>query len=71
LQPVGVPALDGMSNIGQKLLSALGSVRDVDTVRKDESLEDREVVVDSNLVTSRQPADLPAFLRETMKQLGR
>jgi protease I len=40
-------------------------------VRKDESLEDREVVVDSNLVTSRQPSDLPAFLRETMKQLGR
>jgi protease I len=32
--------------------------------------EDREVVVDANLVTSRQPADLPAFMRETMKQLG-
>ncbi len=32
--------------------------------------EDREVVVDANLVTSRQPADFPAFLRETMKQLG-
>ena len=31
--------------------------------------EDREVVVDGNLVTSRQPADLPAFMRETMKQL--
>ena len=31
--------------------------------------EDKEVVVDGNLVTSRQPADLPAFLRETMKQL--
>ncbi len=31
--------------------------------------EDREVVVDANLVTSRQPADFPAFLRETMKQL--
>jgi protease I len=30
---------------------------------------DREVVVDANLVTSRQPADLPAFMRETMKQL--
>jgi putative intracellular protease/amidase len=28
------------------------------------------VVVDATLVTSRQPADLPAFLRETMKQLG-
>lgn len=32
--------------------------------------EDREVVVDANLVTSRQPADLPAFMREIMKQLG-
>jgi protease I len=32
--------------------------------------EDREVVVDGNLITSRQPADLPAFMRETMKQLG-
>lgn len=29
--------------------------------------EDREVVVDGNLVTSRQPSDLPAFMRETMK----
>jgi protease I len=33
--------------------------------------EDREVVVDANLVTSRQPADLPAFMRETMKLLQR
>jgi protease I len=33
--------------------------------------EDREVVVDANLVTSRQPDDFPAFLRETMKLLGR
>jgi protease I len=32
--------------------------------------ENREVVVDANLVKSRQPADLPAFMRETMKQLG-
>jgi protease I len=32
--------------------------------------EDLEVVVDVNLVTSRQPADLPAFMRETMRQLG-
>ncbi len=31
--------------------------------------EDKEVVIDGNLVTSRQPADLPAFLRETMKKL--
>ena len=32
--------------------------------------EDREVVVDANLITSRQPSDLPAFMRETMKLLG-
>jgi protease I len=32
--------------------------------------EDQEVVVDANLITSRQPDDLPAFMRETMKQLG-
>lgn len=32
--------------------------------------EDREVVVDGNLVISRQPPDLPAFMRETMKLLG-
>ena len=31
--------------------------------------EDREVVVDGNLVTSRQPSDLPAFMRETMKMI--
>lgn len=31
--------------------------------------EDRDVVVDGNLVTSRQPSDLPAFMREIMKKL--
>jgi protease I len=31
---------------------------------------DEEVVVDGNLVTSRQPGDIPAFMREIMKQLG-
>lgn len=29
--------------------------------------QDDEVVVDGNLVTSRQPSDLPAFMREVMK----
>jgi len=28
-----------------------------------------DVVVDGNIVTSRQPADIPAFLRETVKKL--
>lgn len=31
--------------------------------------EDKAVVVDANLVTSRVPQDLPYFLRETLKQL--
>ncbi len=30
---------------------------------------DKEVVVDGNLVTSRQPSDLPAFMREVMKKI--
>ncbi|HSB31642.1 MAG TPA: DJ-1/PfpI family protein, partial [Candidatus Sulfobium mesophilum] len=33
--------------------------------------EDREVVVDGTLITSRQPSDLPAFMRETMKMIRR
>jgi protease I len=33
--------------------------------------EDSEVVVDGNLVTSRQPSDLPAFMRETLKMMKR
>ena len=31
--------------------------------------DDREVVVDGNIVTSRRPGDLPAFMRETIKLL--
>lgn len=30
---------------------------------------DKEVVVDGNLITSRQPDDLPAFMREIMKMI--
>lgn len=33
--------------------------------------EDKEVVVDRNLVTSRWPADLPAFMREVMKLVSK
>lgn len=32
--------------------------------------EDSEVVVDGNLITSREPGDLPAFNRELMRMLG-
>lgn len=31
---------------------------------------DKEVVVDGNLITSRWPADLPAFMREVIKIVG-
>lgn len=41
-----------------------------DELRKAGALyEDRDVVVDGNLITSRQPSDLPAFMREIMKKL--
>ncbi len=33
--------------------------------------EDKEVVVDGNLVTSRFPGDLPAFMRETIRMVNR
>ena len=33
--------------------------------------EDKEVVVDGTLVTSRQPSDLPAFMRETLRLVER
>ena len=32
--------------------------------------EDRDVVVDGNLITSRWPMDLPAFMREVAKKIG-
>ena len=32
--------------------------------------EDKEVVIDGNLVTSRYPGDLPAFMRETMRMIN-
>jgi protease I len=42
-----------------------------DELRKAGALyEDRDVVVDGNLITSRGPSDLPAFMRETLKKIG-
>jgi protease I len=32
--------------------------------------QDEELVVDGNLITSRQPGDLPAFVREMMRRLS-
>jgi protease I len=33
--------------------------------------EDKEVVVDGNLVTSRSPVDLPAFMREMLRLINK
>ncbi len=40
-----------------------------DLKRAGANVVDEEVVVDRNLVTSRQPADIPAFIRESLKVL--
>jgi protease I len=42
-----------------------------DVVNAGANWEDKEVVVDRNLVTSRKPDDLPAFCRESIKVLLR
>jgi protease I len=42
-----------------------------DVVNAGANYVDQEVVVDRNLVTSRKPDDLPAFMREYLKVLGR
>ena len=41
-----------------------------DIINAGASYVDQEVVVDKNLVTSRRPDDLPAFMREYLKVLG-
>lgn len=33
--------------------------------------EDASVIIDDNLITSRKPADLPAFMREIIKRIGK
>jgi protease I len=40
-----------------------------DLKRAGADVVDQEVVVDRNLVTSRQPSDIPAFIRESLKVL--
>ena len=41
-----------------------------DLKRAGADVVDEEVVVDRNLVTSRQPSDIPAFIRESLKVLA-
>lgn len=64
---------------GPQVLISAGLLRDkhascypsvVEELKKAGAIyEDREVVVDKNLITSRKPSDLPAFIREIMIKL--
>ncbi len=49
-------------------LTAYHTIRD-DVTNARAEFEDREVVVDGNLITSRQPSDIPAFNREFIRAL--
>jgi protease I len=51
-----------------KRVTSFSSIKD-DMVNAGGKWEDREVVVDGNLITSRQPDDLPAFCRAIIEVL--
>ena len=53
---------------GRHMTSSPGIKDDLANARAEWS--DAEVLVDENYVTSRRPADLPAFMREFLKLLG-
>jgi protease I len=52
-----------------RTVTCFSAIKD-DVVNAGARYVDEEVVVDRNLVTSRTPDDLPAFMRETLKLLG-
>ncbi|MBU0509887.1 type 1 glutamine amidotransferase [bacterium] len=49
-----------------RTVTSYAAIKD-DLIHAGANWQDREVVVDGNLVTSRQPDDLPAFMREYLK----
>ncbi len=51
-----------------KTATSFFAIKD-DLVNAGATFVDEEVVVDRNLITSRKPEDLPAFMREVLKQL--
>lgn len=53
---------------GRKITGYKSIIQDLKNAGAD--FVDREVVVDGKLVSSRNPNDLPAFLRESLKQLA-
>jgi protease I len=55
--------------VAGKTVTCFFSIKD-DLVHAGATYRDAEVVVDGNLITSRQPADLPAFLDAIIAALG-
>ncbi len=53
-----------------KRVTSVGAIRD-DLVNAGALWEDSPVVTDGNLISSRTPADLPAFMKELIRQLSR
>jgi protease I len=53
-----------------KTLTSVGAIK-TDLKNAGAEWVDREVVQDGNLITSRTPADLPAFCRTIIEVLGR
>jgi protease I len=52
-----------------KKVTCFMSIKD-DVMNAGARYKDEEVVVDGNLITSRSPADLPAFMRALLRALG-
>lgn len=53
-----------------KKATSFSAIKD-DLINAGAAFLDREVVVDGNLITSRNPYDLPAFCREIIKRIGK
>lgn len=53
----------------EKTVTSFFAIKD-DLVHAGANWKDEEVVVDGNLITSRTPDDLPAFMRELLKALS-
>lgn len=53
--------------MGRKMTSFWGDGVPQELIKAGAQYVDSEVVVDGNLITSRYPGDLPAFMREVMK----
>ncbi len=62
-----VPASAGI--LKGRTVTSYFAIKD-DLIHAGATWVDKEVVVDKNLITSRQPADLPAFCKALVKALG-